>query len=733
MIVFDLQAVQSAAHGERGIARYVTDLARTLATEHPDVVDVFAWNDQLPRVPRLDELGLGDRLRPFSELRNLDVDLLHVNSPFELLDYGQVGVPVRAGRLVTTCYDLIPYRFPHRYLTDPVTNARYRTRLGMLAASDAIVTDSRSAADDVAELLGVPEHRLTVIGAGVGPQFSPPTSTLADRVHTLRSQIPDLQSTFVLVPTGMDWRKNVVGAIEAFGMLPDEVRTRHQLVLSCKVDEHQRSWIDDLCSAAGVTGEVIVTGFVSDEVLVLLYQTAELVLFPSFYEGFGLPVLEARRCGARVICSNTSSLPEVLRDDRATFNPWRVDEIAETLRLALSDSAFAAELDRVPDAGFDWSTTADAVVDVYRRVLSTSAAARTSAKRPKRLGIVTLMPPTPSGVADHSRRLVDAIHHDIDDVDVTVFVEQVANWSADLPYPVHELATLPARWASGEIDTVLYCFGNNRFHRSFYPMMRIVPGHAFLHDVRLLGAFDQRRLDVLARDLYAGNVDGAALFAKPIAEAALSVMVQSPHAVALVDADGGGRAVDVGPHPCEVVGETSPIDDGGLPWVVSAGIADVTKRSDVVADAMRELNVGGSARTALVGLGGERFNEEGDGVVATGQVDAAEFDRWLRGAAVLVQLRGVTNGESSGVAAHAMARGVPLVVSDFGAMADLPDAAAVKVPVDVSAHDLAATIRELLANDERRSAMRDAGLDFASRETPLSQARRVVGAVFGSG
>ena len=79
MIVFDLQAVQSAAHGERGIARYVRDLAETLAALHPDVVDIFAWNDNLPYVDRLAELELGGRLRPFSELRNLEVDVLHAD------------------------------------------------------------------------------------------------------------------------------------------------------------------------------------------------------------------------------------------------------------------------------------------------------------------------------------------------------------------------------------------------------------------------------------------------------------------------------------------------------------------------------------------------------------------------------------------------------------------------------------------------------------------------------
>ncbi len=730
MIVFDLQAVQSAAHGERGIARYVRDLAETLAAEHPDVVDVFAWNDNLPYVERLDQLHLGGRLRPFSDLNNLAVDLLHVNSPFELLDYGQIGVPVRARRFVTTCYDLIPYRFPDQYLTDPMTNARYRTRLGMVASADAIVTDSQSAADDVAELLGVPDHRLTVIGAGVGDQFTPPTTSLAQRMDSLRSSIPELGVHFVLVPTGMDWRKNVVGAIEAFGMLPDELRERFQLVLSCKVDEHQRDWIDGLASDAGVTGRVVVTGYVSDEDLVRLYQTAELVLFPSFYEGFGLPVLEARRCGARVICSNTSSLPEVLRDDLATFNPWVAGEIAATLERALSDPVFAAHLDRVPDAGFTWSRTAERLVEVYDRLTSTSSATWESAaaSRPKRLGIVTLMPRTPSGVADHSKRMIDAIHDEIPEVDVTVFVEQTASWSSDLPYPVYELATLPARWSNGELDAVLYCFGNNRFHRSFYPLLRVIPGHAFLHDVRLIGAYDQLRLNVLAQDMYDGNVDGSAMFARPIAERAMSVLVQSPHAVDLVAADGGGAAIDIGPHPCQIVSDTSPIRDDGPPWVVSAGIADETKLTDVVADAMRLL--GSEARVALVGLGGERFADDADDVIVTGLVDDDEFDQWLRRSTVLVQLRGTTNGESSGVAAHALARGVPLIVSDFGAMADLPDDAVVKVPVGVTAEALADEIRSLLADDDRRDAMRYAGLAFAARETPLAQARRLVAAIF---
>ncbi len=480
----------------------------------------------------------------------------------------------------------------------------------------------------------------------------------------------------------------------------------------------------------GVAGQVLVTGYVSDELLVQLYQSTELVLFPSFYEGFGLPVLEARRCGARVICSGASSLPEVLGDERALFNPWAIDEIAERLESALIDPEFAAELDRVPDSGFTWSRAAERLTAVYRS-LARPQRPVVDRSRNRRLGVVTLMPPTPSGIADHSERIVRAIHDDIEGVDVSVFVERTATWSAlDVPYPIHDLSSLPARWVAGEFDAVLYCLGNNHFHSSFRSMMRVVPGHALLHDVRLRGAFDPLRINQFAQRYYDDQVDDGTLFAAPVARSAISVLVQSAHAADLVFADSGVTAVDVGPHHCPTVDPAGPVDDASRPWVVSAGIADVAKQSDVFVAAMDELGRRRDVRAALVGLGGERFVTEGDGIVATGAVDDAAFCAWLQRAAVMVQLRRTSNGESSGVVAHALARGIPLIVSDVGAMAELPDEVAVKIPVDVTPKELADAVDQLLGDAGRRAAMRAAALDLAGRETPLAQARRIVEAIF---
>lgn len=279
MIVVDLQAVQSVGHGERGIARYTREVARALATHHPDVVDVYAYDDRLPNVDRLDALGLGDKMRSFRELRGTRVDLLHVNSPFERPALSDLRVPVDAATTVVTCYDLIPLLFSDHYLPTASARAGYQARLMMLHTADAIVTDSESAAADVISVLGVDPRRVTSIGAGTSPDFVPPTEPLDVRLDALRTVVPTLLPGFVLVPAGAEWRKNIAGAVEAYGRLPARLRARHQLVIASKLDGDH---LDDLiarCERLGIRDDVVVTGYVDDIDLVRLYQSSELVVF----------------------------------------------------------------------------------------------------------------------------------------------------------------------------------------------------------------------------------------------------------------------------------------------------------------------------------------------------------------------------------------------------------------------------------------------------------------------
>jgi glycosyltransferase involved in cell wall biosynthesis len=164
----------------------------------------------------------------------------------------------------------------------------------------------------------------------------------------------------------MDWRKNAAGAIEAYATLPVDVRHRHQLVLSCAVEPGYEAWLRLLAEQSGVGEQLVITGYVADATLVALYQSAEIVCFPSFYEGFGLPVLEALRCGARVITSASSSLPELIGDKRALFDPSDPADMARLLEAALDDPAVGARAGTDAEARFTWKSTARKLVDVYR-------------------------------------------------------------------------------------------------------------------------------------------------------------------------------------------------------------------------------------------------------------------------------------------------------------------------------------------------------------------------------
>lgn len=483
MIAFDLQALQSIGNAERGIARYVTEVVRALvAGPHPGAVDVFLWNDRFPYPSRLDELGLGDRLRPFSSMRAESVDVLHVNSPFEVPHLTDLVPPVRARRTVVTCYDLIPFVFPQHYLAHGQLNAYYRTRLALIAGADAVVTDSLSAKLDIAEHLGVPQHRITVLGAGVGDQFTPPTTPLADRMAALRTAIPNLSARYVLVPTAADWRKNSLGAIEAFGRLPADVRSRHQLVLFCRLVDEQRRELEAAAADAGVADQVVITGFVPDDLLVLLYQTAELVMFATFYEGFGLPVLEARRCGARVICSDSSSLPEVLPDPAARFNPFDPDDIAATLLRALTDVDYAAELDRVPVPDFTWALAAERLVEVYRELVTDlpTVAAR-PAGAPRRVGVVAPLPFDDDPRAMENLRLVQALDA-LDGIELSAYVP---GWRptgmSQCPCPSYHLSALTTAWECGDLDDVVYVLGDS-VPAAVARVAQLVPGHVVVHD-----------------------------------------------------------------------------------------------------------------------------------------------------------------------------------------------------------------------------------------------------------
>ncbi len=344
-VLVDIQGVQSRAHGERGIARYLRELASALEREYSETVSRYLLNPDLPVPATIDSiprwrLEFNDR----ADVANASV--YHVGSPFEPAPISRIWPPAASQsglRLAVTVYDLIPEIFSDAYLADPVARIRYHTRLASMRRADRFLTISEASARDATEHLGIRPERIRVVGAAASGSFVRPPSREA-ALATLVEQEPWVRPGYVLCTGGLDHRKNIDRLLVAYAALPEDVRARHQLAIVCRVHPAERESLTRRFGELGIAGDVHLSGYVSDELLVLFYQAAELVIYPSLYEGFGLPVAEAISCGAPVLTGRTSSLVELVDDEAALFDPTDARSIRQALERALTDDRVLARL-----------------------------------------------------------------------------------------------------------------------------------------------------------------------------------------------------------------------------------------------------------------------------------------------------------------------------------------------------------------------------------------------------
>jgi len=355
-----------------GIARYSQKLTTTLARAGEDVVTFCSSGNlrtrdaELGRLPNL-TLDYGPRQW------RLAVLLAHLFSRpqdrlfpgvdvFHATDY--VLPRLSAIRGVFTLHDLTFLLFPttHTLLSRFFHSLTVRR---FLRQADAIVADSECTRGDAARLCGVEPAKIQVIHLGVDPCFQPAT----EKAKTALREKLGLPSRIILALGTLEPRKNLVGLVRAYSLLRKR-GVRHRLVITGEAGWRYKDFfraIRDL----GLGEHVSATGYLPDCDLPALYSCAEVFAFPSLYEGFGLPVLEAMACGTPVACSSASSLAEVAGPAAAYFDPNRTTGIADAIEELLNDSSLRhclSEKGRIRASGFSWERTAQETAAVYRRV-----------------------------------------------------------------------------------------------------------------------------------------------------------------------------------------------------------------------------------------------------------------------------------------------------------------------------------------------------------------------------
>jgi len=272
------------------------------------------------------------------------------------------------GASVTTVHDLSYLHYPQHHPRERIAFME-RQMPRTLAQATMIITDAESVRQELIDQLGVPAARIQAVPLGVEDHFHPRTpaelTPILDRYH-----LADL--AYLLVVGTLEPRKNLPRLIDAYTRLPETLRQCHPLIIV-----GARGWLtEDLerrLAPLEQRGQIRRLGYVAQEDLPLLYAGAWAFAFPSLYEGFGLPVLEAMRSGVPVLTTNRSSLPEVAGDAALLIDPEDVDAMTTSLERLLTDSEWrASAIDHGVQQSrrFSWERCVDETVAVYRKALA---------------------------------------------------------------------------------------------------------------------------------------------------------------------------------------------------------------------------------------------------------------------------------------------------------------------------------------------------------------------------
>ncbi len=357
-----------AGYRNAGVSQYIHALLRTLPAASAGlhltayvsraVADPFpGWQVRRSRLP-----GSRPPLRIFWEqaaqpaaLWRSGIDLLH--APVN------VGPLVRPCPLVVTVHDLSFCLYPETFRP---AQRRYQQALTRWTARHAerVIAVSASTKADLVRLFGVPAERVVVVPNGVDDSFRPlPAATV--EAFRRRQGLPE---RFLLCVATIEPRKNIPRLLEALARVPEAP----PLVI-CGGQGWYYDTVEATIERLGLRDRVRLAGFIPQAELPLWYNAATWFVYPSLYEGFGLPALQALACGTPAIVSRASSLPEVVGDAALLVDPFAVEAIAAALARALHEPDLAATLRQAGPAragGFPWSRTARETVAVYQTVLN---------------------------------------------------------------------------------------------------------------------------------------------------------------------------------------------------------------------------------------------------------------------------------------------------------------------------------------------------------------------------
>lgn len=295
-------------------------------------------------------------------LKNSDVELYHVPQ-------NGVGLPEdKTNAFTITLHDVIPYKMPQT-CSSSYLKIFTEKMPKIVSRCDGIITVSNHSKKDIMETLNVPSDKIFVTPLASEDIYRPLDKKLSRQVVDTNYSI---NSDYVLYVGGFSPRKNILGLIEAFSKLVLCYKKDIKLVIAGK---HGLSYeiYKNRAHSLGLEGKVLFPGFIPIEHLPYMYNACSLFVYPSFYEGYGLPTIEAMSCGVPIVASKDTSIPEVVGKGALLIDPYNIDQLCDAMYKVLSDFNLRQELilhALVKASEYSWENTAKHTLIAYNKILN---------------------------------------------------------------------------------------------------------------------------------------------------------------------------------------------------------------------------------------------------------------------------------------------------------------------------------------------------------------------------
>lgn len=649
-------------------------------------------------------------------------------------------------RMVTFLHDIIPAIMPVKEWSAEVKK-EYARRLEFLSSEKImLLCNSDASKNDFIKYVAPRGNIYTTLLAADSRKFYIPKTSAGDP-----------ENPVIVFTGGFDYRKNIDGAVRALSLAchkfpENKMLSNARMYIVCKAPKNQQDEFYEFVAGQGLSGRVTLTGFISDEELSRLYNSCDVFFFPSLYEGFGLPIVEAMLGGAYVLSADNSSLPEVCGGHALLCNAKDTADMADKLRQALEES-FAESLDEKRKRQeyaltFSWERTALQTLEYFE-----GESLETSGSKP-RLAIVTPWPDQHTGIANFEHKLIPYLQKYFD---IDIFIDDtVVSDCQFLPYTggnKYMISELDKR--HDEYDHILYQVGNSsEFHTGIYKAMLKYKGIAEIHDFILHpffyhSFFLKKDYATYRQALINGYGDEGLAHYKdvfdkvcwpdnekfPMSEsvAAVSKAVIFHNHWSRDQLNSGN--IYVIPHPAfdkNVIGEDKKtqyldklkkmINYRGEYIIGCFGFVNSNKRPVVAAQAASEL-VRSGYRVKLVFFGKcncdeltQFINENAlqDIVTVTGYLEKDEYETYLDFCDMIINLRYPSMGEASGTLCEAFKYGKPVIVSELNQYCEFPDEVCWKIPVGgIENECLVDMLKYLIDNEDVRKALGENARNYA--------------------